>query len=606
MVLIWMQALNRPGAIGYNRRAVILSALMLTGVLSGVIETGALSTGEAAVPAKASESLESLVNRGNVAADQQHYPAAIQAYEQAIQKAPAAPNLKNNLAILYANQAVSLQEQKKYEPAFQALEKGLRLVSPESPTARSLREAKGSLYFSQAIDLKDGNQTPSPSDIAAVKALLEKAIALNPKEAVFKKAMAGVYMDEAYTLAVEERYADAKPLLDEALIYDPQNKAVTQSLANVYLGLAKNQPSQREEWIDKATTLDKSSAMRQKADRILALGRSTPVENKTALFAANPSEAKMIPPREMAKLSVSDMLRDMEAQLQLTPGQDDSLNARLEVLEKQVLGKAQEGGLAVRTKLVYTSLMGRYDGAVSTQSPHLIASTTASDDGYLDEIFKVTDGKVIRWGKFPLRIYFETPKDNPLFRTQYKDAALEGFNLWKSQTQGFVNFVEVKNPQAADIQVSWIDTYEDRFENPDHLPTVYRDYKAPKKSPLMGVVQVATMLTPGYFSLAPQMVGAAMQYKQAKKMQILVDESKIKLGLLPTRDLGDEAAGLLMRNMAAKEFGHVLGLKGSSTQTGDLLYPGLRSDAPQSLSTRDLATLRELYNRPPNIILNTH
>jgi predicted Zn-dependent protease len=117
-------------------------------------------------------------------------------------------------------------------------------------------------------------------------------------------------------------------------------------------------------------------------------------------------------------------------------------------------------------------------------------------------------------------------------------------------------------------------------------------------------VQLASMFTPGYYGLAPQAVNAMMQYQQAKKLDVLREESEIKQGLSPTRDLTPDAAKLLVQNMAAKEFGHALGLKANSPIQGDLLYPELKSDTPQLPSQRDLETLRQLYNRPPNIILN--
>jgi hypothetical protein len=183
---------------------------------------------------------------------------------------------------------------------------------------------------------------------------------------------------------------------------------------------------------------------------------------------------------------------------------------------------------------------------------------------------------------------------------------LQGFTVWKDKTNGFINFVEIKNPQSADIQVSWANQYVDRFADPEHVPTLYKDYSPPKRNPLLTVVQMASMFTPGYFSLIPQAASSAMQYQQYKKLEVIQNESKITLGLEPVKDLNPDAAKLLMQNMAAKEFGHALGLKGSSPTEGDLLYPALRSDAAQMPTSRDLATLRELYNRPPNIILNVH
>jgi predicted Zn-dependent protease len=135
---------------------------------------------------------------------------------------------------------------------------------------------------------------------------------------------------------------------------------------------------------------------------------------------------------------------------------------------------------------------------------------------------------------------------------------------------------------------------------------VYKNYTPPKNNPLITAVRMASMFTPGYFALVPQAASAAMQYQQVKKLAVIQNESKITLGLEPVKDLSPDAAKLVIQNMAAKEFGHALGLKGASPKEGDLLYPQLRSDVAQLPSSRDLATLREIYNRPPNILLNVH
>ncbi|HEY9746091.1 MAG TPA: matrixin family metalloprotease, partial [Oculatellaceae cyanobacterium] len=395
-------------------------------------------------------------------------------------------------------------------------------------------------------------------------------------------------------------------------VYDPQSASAKQSLANVYLGLARNNPDQRSQWLSKALETDNSPRIQQAAAQLEQLSNNA-ASSFGNVAPANTGKA----PAELSKLSLADMIRDVEAQLQIEPPAKATLVQRLETVERHVYGKTQGGALADRAKNVYVSLMGSYNGGPG--NPNLVqAPVRNTDDHYLADIFKVTDGKVVRWGRFPIRVYFEEPlsKDhskneqaselNTLYKQEYKQAALDGFNLWKEKTDGFVNFVEVKNKLAADVVVDWTLDYTDRFADPEHAPTVYQTYVPPKRTKLMTVVQAASMLTPGYFGLAPQAVGAAMQYQQQKKLQVLRDESMIHLGLSPTKGLPPDAAKRLIRNMAAKEFGHVLGLKGSSDRPGDLLYPELRSDIEQIPSPRDLTTLREIYNRPPNIILNVN
>lgn len=582
------------GLSGLRPQRLLLSLMLAGGLLSAPFSLAA-------------DNLSALINQGNLAAEKQDYGAAIQAYEQAVKQAPDQKVLKNNLAVLYANHAVGLQEQKKYDAALSNLDKAAALVTTGSREEKSVQGARASVYFSKAMDLKDAAEKPTAADYERMRGLLDKAITLSPNELAFKKGMAGVYQDEAYQLAIREQFADAIPLLEKALTYDANNKTVKQSLANVYLGMARNEPDNRKSWIDKALAMDNSPKIQQVADKLTALG-AMPDPAASGGFAATPNEAGNQLPKVASQLSVAEMVRDMEAQLQITPEKNATLNQRLEMLEKQVLGKTQDGALATRTKTVYASLMGSYDGTLAQSNINLRQAPSGdSKNSYLDEIFKVTDGKVVRWGKFPLRVYFEEPGEEnplPLYKAEYKDAALKGFETWKDRTDGYVKFLEVKNPQAADIIVNWTEAYVDRYADPEAVSAIYQKYTPPKRSPLMTAVQVASAFTPGYFSLLPQAAAAGLQYQQYKKMAVIQEESKIYLGLDPTRELKPEAAALLIQNMAAKEFGHALGLKGTSPQQGDLLYPELRSDIVQVPSNRDLTTLRELYNRPPNIILN--
>lgn len=586
-----------------------LSRLRKPGPLLSIILVG-LAMSVPAV-AWAADNLESLVNQGNTAASKQDYPSAMAAYEKALRLSPADKTLRNNLAVIYANHAVGLQEQKQFEAAFQYLDKALALTTPGSSAAQSIQSSRASVYFAQAMALKESTAQPTSADYQKQRLLLEEAIRLTPQEIAFQKAMAGVYLDEAYQLAIQEQYIQAIPLLEKARSYDANNKAVRQSLANVYLGQGKNDLVNRKSWVEKALAVDNSPQIQQVANRLLASGPDQANSGKAGGFATNPIEAKGKAPASIAKLSVHEMIRDMEGQLQITPPEKATLNQRLEALEQQVLGQTQTGPLAVRTKTVYTALMGSSEvlQAGISVDPNLIqAPANNPENSYLDEIFKVTDGKVVRWGRFPLRVYFQEPaQDSPmrgLYKAEYKAAALKGFETWKERTDGYVQFLEIKNPQAADIIVHWTEAYTDRFADPEKVPEVYKNYSPPKRSPLLTVVQMASAFTPGYFSLVPQAAAAGLQYQQYRKLAILQDESKISLGLTPTQSLPPQAAQLLIQNMAAKEFGHALGLKGHSNKPGDLLYPELRSDVPQAPTVRDLTTLRELYNRPPNIILN--
>lgn len=587
---------------------LVLTALVLTSGLCAALSSSSVML--------AAEPLSKLIDRANAAASQQDYPEAIGLYEQAVQKNPSDKTLKSNLAILYANYGVTLQEQRDYNGARQNFDKALSLSSPQSQEVQNIENSKSGTFYAEAMDLR--NQTLSSADpssganYARMKELLEQAMVLNPNEQAYRKGMATVYLDEAYALAGKERYAEAAPLLEQAMTFDSQSEAIRTSLANVYLGLARNDSVHRQEWINKALSVDNSPRVKQTVDQILAPPLMLPAPARASgvkkSFATPPGELKPQAPRDLGRLSVLEMIRDMENQLSLTPAPKATLQERLEQVETHVMGSVQTGPMTNRAKAAYSTLMGSSSMVANAAGDinFVQAPAPASETSYLDQIFKVTDGKVVRWGKFPLRVYIEEPKDNPLFKPEYKEAVLNGFEVWKVKTNGFTSFLEVKNQDAADIQVTWAEQYTDRFADPEKTPDVYRNYTPPKRTRMLQVLQVASMLTPGYFSLAPQALGAAVQYQQYKKLAVLKDESILKLGLTPTKDLSPDAARILVQNMAAKEFGHALGLKGNSATPGDLLYPELKTDAVQVPSPRDVETLRELYDRPPNIVLNFH
>ena len=306
-------------------------------------------------------------------------------------------------------------------------------------------------------------------------------------------------------------------------------------------------------------------------------------------------------PKAAAKLSVQEMLLDIENELGLERNPELSLTERLDRAEYTLYGEGKTGPVADRARGLYAALKGTQ---VISGEGVMPAPMESSQYSYLEEIFKVTDGKVVRWGKFPLRVYIEEPKDNPRYQPEFKQAVLSAMDVWKEKTQDVVSYVEVKNPDAADVRFFWVEQYVDRFADPETVPDFYQTYSPPKKNHMFRLLQVASMFAPGYFSLAPQAMGAMLQYKQLKKLEVIREESVVNLGLKPVEGLDPEQAQVLIQNMAAQEFGHVLGLKGHSPERGDLMYPELRYDTVQVPTRRDLETLRQLYNRPASIVLN--
>src|SRR5271157_5433419 len=68
----------------------------------------------ASVPMAYAQSAYKSAHLGSEAAKRRDYPEAISHYEQALNKSPNDQMVKNNLAVLYANYAMSLQDEQDY------------------------------------------------------------------------------------------------------------------------------------------------------------------------------------------------------------------------------------------------------------------------------------------------------------------------------------------------------------------------------------------------------------------------------------------------------------------------------------------------------------
>jgi tetratricopeptide (TPR) repeat protein len=603
--------------------------------------------------------MQALLNKANAAVKQKDYATAISIYESVLGKEPKDKHYRRNLSILYFNYGVELQDKQAFEAAQKAFDRSVSLTQADSSDMTMVLDAKASAYYSQAMSLRSSiaESKPSgtyatPAELEKIRALLKQAIQLSPSQGVYKQGMASTYLDEAFDLASQDRFKDAIPVLEKAKSYDPENDSVKESLANVYLGVARNDSEHQQMWIDKALAADKSPHIVQMAEQIRQGAYSNSSQNgvpptlnpsssrgegisglKKAGAAAQqwPSSAPAKAPADITKLSVREMITTMESTLGITPQANENLVQRLEAIESPLFGKPSAGNLTQRTKTAYTALMGQSttktaqtskEGSVANMGEPL---TGLPDNTYLDAILKITDGKIVRWGRFPLRVYFDVPvytetdehgktktvkgKTPTWYHSEYPTIALAGFNSWEEKTGGFIHLVEVKNPGAADILVHWTDDhYHDRYLKPTaEVTDVYHNYTPPKHTGAMRAMQVASMATPGYFRLAPQAIGAAMQYKEARKFEILKKESTLNLPLADLKNLSTEAAHYRLQNMSAREFGHALGLKGISTDSHDLLSASPISETEYQVpSTRDINTLRALYNRPANIVLNTH
>jgi tetratricopeptide (TPR) repeat protein/predicted Zn-dependent protease len=576
------------------------------------------------------------VKEANDLAGVENYAKAIPLYEKAVALLPGETQLKKNLAVLYANYGLSLQRDKRLEEADHQFDKSLKLI----PAQPEVIDAKAANLYLKAMAIRE----VQPVDYAKMHQLLDEAILVNPKEQAFVRNKAGLYQEEARDRVAENNLAAAAACLEKAQAIEPQNTVLKTSRTNLYLKLAQDHlranPDQKElaqGWFEKARGVSASTETKaeteEKIKQILSNPTGGPVSSsgqnqhgflkpgflKGAVETTEATGVSQAPtnntptsadvanlPASAKNLTVVQMLSDIEKELGQPPeSAKKPLKERLEALETQMYGAPKEGTVNLRVKALYASVLGERAPADHGSQPDLVQEPVqTSDHSYLDAIFKTTEGRVIRWNKFPIRVFIADGKENNRFKMAYAQAVIDALEAWKQSTGGFVSSVLVKNEQAADVIVTWTDTYTDRFASMEEVPDYYKKYAVPKANPMMRVLQVASMLAPGYFSLAPQAVGAALQYQQVKKLQVLVDESKIQMGLSVTDGLSEEAAKQLVFNMAMHEIGHVVGLKGHSAQEGDVMFPKLGTTSLSKPSGRDMETLRQLYSRPANLVLN--
>lgn len=551
--------------------------------------------------ARAEESLQALVSRANLAANASRTEEAIALYRQAVARAPKDPTLAHNLAVLLYNLGMQRQQDKRYDEANALFDQSLALA-PKDPEPR---QAKAASFYYQAAALRNAE----PVDLARIRALIAQAIVLDPDERAYPQLLASALHREATALARNEQHHDAVTLWQEALTLDPEAEVIRKSLANGWLGVARlatDSPGQRDEALARARAVDASPEIADKAARIAA-GQPEPAPAVSVGGGEQPSRGTSLSaPKGTAHWSLQQRIAALEQALAIAPASEATLVHRLEAVESAVYGKPQKGAVGERAERAFVNVLGGGQ-TFSASLPTLVQPAVQNTAGtYLDEIFQVTDGRVIRWARFPLKVYLQTPSDQPLYTPALEQAVLEGLNTWKTATNGFVSFIQVANPDAADIRITWQDTYHDRFSDPAFVAdNPLKRYEPPKNSRAAQVINMASMFAPGYFALAPQAVAAGIQYRELRKLQAIIDESTIALGLKPLADLAPEAAALRVRNLAAYEFGHALGLKGVSPQAGDLMHAApLSAQTPVLPSSRDIATLRELYARPANIVLN--
>lgn len=141
---------------------------------------------------------------------------------------------------------------------------------------------------------------------------------------------------------------------------------------------------------------------------------------------------------------------------------------------------------------------------------------------------------------------------------------------WHTASEGNIRFEETETPQNVDIRVSW---------GHSGLHTDFQDMRlgSAKLTRLKDTKQIVAQ-DPAVLDTSPPFTVEV----------ILMLEGDGTIGELSQKE---------MRTVCLHEFGHAIGLWGHSPHPGDISYPTATAQQP---STRDITTLRQLYNTPLN------
>lgn len=179
-----------------------------------------------------------------------------------------------------------------------------------------------------------------------------------------------------------------------------------------------------------------------------------------------------------------------------------------------------------------------------------------------DYISDVSHEGIYTWqaDKLPIKIFVSNGQGVPGYRPQFGQYIRSSFDTWCQASGNKLAWVEVTDPNKADITVWWTDKVYERPEGTE-----------------AGKTSALTRLNTA--------TGKGIIY--GARMQMLTR--------LPGRDFGDEEVA----KTCLHEAGHALGLQGHSRARGDIMYYAVSSSQEFELSSRDRATITRLYAEFP-------
>jgi tetratricopeptide (TPR) repeat protein len=553
------------------------------------------------------------LQQANTLANSGDYEKAAAAYETLRQSPHWEARLNRPLTTLYYNLAAQAHQGQQAQAAEKWLAKGF-LVSPNDAGLKTLQSY---VLYEQGME-----QARLYEDYAKAISLLQQAKTLNPTERNLDKALASLYLQWAQKALQEQKPDEAVTHAEQALQLSPEEPALKHSVARLYLSRASKAEKKAEQqvWIDKALTTDNSAELEAEVKSLQEA--SNPLNTvKEKLTGLNPLADE--------RPAVTHPFLEQGSQpLHSLPALE-----QVQVLEHVVFGQTQQGTLPERVESLETAFLGENQpGTLSKRVTALAEAvlpedgTVASSETYLPAVLQTTGGRLLRFAHFPLRVYLqpapsatnsdkpkaEQSKDKvdlellPFYREPYNTAVQEALQAWTRETMGFVSFTLVKDPAVADVKLFWAEESMDAYDI-KHLPETRSFYQglgslAPSK--LSKTLHLASAFTPGVYGLIPQVGAAVADYNTYAKWEAVRKYNAIALGLKPLTELPEKEAETLLYNQVLRDFGRVLGLKALSPVMGDVAFGSPSSQVRQRPSSRDLATLRQLYLRKPDLPLN--
>lgn len=186
-------------------------------------------------------------------------------------------------------------------------------------------------------------------------------------------------------------------------------------------------------------------------------------------------------------------------------------------------------------------------------------------DSYIENA--LDKGLVIRWNvvKNPITVYFEEPKNLPLYRKEYYSVAKMAFDKWIEASDGKIKYIIEKEKKSPNICVKFVDSIGKSSEHQGKT---------------------------GFVS------GLATNHKKNNVLEYIDVLLSIK------KPNGEAFLAEEVYNTALHEFGHSFGILGHSSDKNDIMYAVSSDEANftnKDLSKRDKNTLTLLYKLEPDV-----